>query len=212
MKLIGSLTSPYTRKVRVVMTEKRIECSFEVNDPWAPDTQVPGVNPLGKVPVLLLDDGTPLFDSRVIVEYLDGLTPVSRLIPDNGRARVMVRRWEALADGVLDAGIAVFYEHRRPASRRSKDWIARQQGKVASGLELMAEELDERNWCYGEAYSLADVAAGCCLGWLSLRFPDMDWRGAHPNLAKHYDKLMRRPSFAETKPPAPQPAGAAATR
>lgn len=204
MKLIGSLTSPYTRKVRVVMTEKRIDCGFEVQDPWSPETPVPGFNPLGKVPVLLLDDGTPLFDSRVIVEYLDGLTPISRLIPDNGRARVMVRRWEALADGVLDAGIAVFYENRRAPSRRSKDWIARQQGKAAAGLKLMADELGERSWCWGESYSLADIATGCCLGWLSLRYPDMDWRGAHPNLSNHYDKLMRRASFAETKPPAPQ--------
>jgi glutathione S-transferase len=204
MKLIGSLTSPYTRKVRVVMTEKRIDCSFEIQDPWSADTRVPGFNPLGKVPVLLLDDGTPLFDSRVIVEYLDGLTPVSRLIPDNGRARVMVRRWEALADGVLDAGIAVFYENKRSASRRSKDWIARQQGKVAAGLQMMAEELGDKTWCYGEAYSLADVASGCCLGWLSLRFPELEWGGTYPNLAKHYEKLLRRQSFADTRPPAPQ--------
>jgi glutathione S-transferase len=201
MKLLGSLTSPFVRKVRVVMAEKRIECDFEQHDPWDEATPIPRFNPLGKVPVLLMDDGTALFDSRVIVEYLDGLTPVSRLIPDNGRPRVMVRRWEALADGVLEAAIAVYREGKRPAAQQSGAWIERQQRKVSAGLEMMAEELGEKNWCHGEGYSLADIAVGCCLGWLGFRLPDLDWAGAHPNLKRLYDKLSKRPSFTDTAPP-----------
>jgi glutathione S-transferase len=200
MKLIGSLTSPYVRKVRVVMAEKRIECEFEVQSPWAEANTVSEANPLGKVPVLVLDDGTALFDSRVIVEYLDTLTPVSRLIPENGRPRILVRRWEALGDGVCDAAAAIFLEQKRPAKQQSADWVKRQQLKVVNGVKLIADELGERNWCHGEAYSLADVAVGCCLGYLDFRFPDLDWRSQYSNLARHADKLAKRASFKNTVP------------
>ncbi|HET9701147.1 MAG TPA: glutathione S-transferase N-terminal domain-containing protein, partial [Burkholderiales bacterium] len=121
MKLIGSLTSPYVRKVRVVMAEKRIECGFEVQSPWTEANTVSDMNPLGKVPVLALDDGTALFDSRVIVEYLDTLTPVSRLIPENGRQRILVKRWEALGDGICDAAASIFLEQKRPSKQQSGD-------------------------------------------------------------------------------------------
>ncbi|HEX9180602.1 MAG TPA: glutathione S-transferase [Burkholderiales bacterium] len=199
MKLIGSLTSPYVRKVRVVMAEKRIECEFEVQSPWEANT-VSDMNPLGKVPVLVLDDGTALFDSRVIVEYLDTLTPVSRLIPENGRARILVKRWEALGDGICDAAATIFLEQKRPAKQQSADWIKRQQQKVVNGVRFIADELGERNWCHGEAYSLADVAVGCCLAYLDFRFPELDWRGQYANLARHADKLAQRASFRNTVP------------
>lgn len=200
MKLIGSLTSPYVRKVRVVMAEKRIECEFEVQSPWAETSTVAELNPLGKVPVLVLDDGTALFDSRVIVEYLDILTPVSRMIAENGRQRILVKRWEALGDGICDAAAAIFLEQKRPAKQQSADWVKRQQLKVVNGVKLIADELAERNWCHGEAYSLADVAVGCCLDYLDFRFPELDWRGQYPNLARHADKLAQRPSFRNTVP------------
>ena len=200
MKLIGSLTSPYARKTRVVLAEKKIDYEFVVDSPWTSETQVARYNPLGKIPVLVMDDGSTLFDSRVIVEYLDSVTPNNRLIPQPGRARIEVKRWEALADGVMDAAAAAFLEAKRPEAERSAAWIARQRDKVALGLKEMARELADRPWCQGNAMTLADVACGCALGYLAFRFPDIDWRAEHPNLARLYDKLMQRPSFAETVP------------
>jgi glutathione S-transferase len=202
MKLIASLTSPYARKVRIVLQEKRIECPLVVDIPWNADTQVPLVNPLGKVPVLVLDDGGTLFDSRVIVDYLDHVSPVGRLIPSDHRQAVAVKRWEALADGVVDAAVVVFLERKRPADLQSADWITRHLGKVDAGLKAMAEELGDKAWCNGESYTLADIAVGCCLMWLAFRFAEIDWRGAHPNLAKLANKLAQRPAFADTVPQA----------
>ena len=201
MKLIGSLTSPYVRKVRVVLAEKRIDYEMQVDIPWNEDTKVPEYNPLGKVPVLLLDEGTSLFDSRVIVEYLDTVTPLGRLIPEGNRERTLVKRWEALADGISEAAAAIVVEKRRPAKLQSKDWIARQRGKVDSGLKAAATELGEKGWCSGEAYNLSDIAVGCALGFLNLRLPEVDWRTSYPNLDKLYAKLMQRQSFKDTVPP-----------
>ena len=200
MRLIASLTSPYARKVRVTLAEKKIECELVKDNPWAPDTQTAGVNPLGKVPVLVLDDGTTVFDSRVIVEYLDGISPVGRLLPEASRRRVLIKRWEALADGVLDAGVAVFLERKRPGVRQDAAWIERQLGKVSAGLAAMSEDLGERAWCGGDAFGLADIAVGCTLFWLDFRHPTIDWRTQHPNLARLADKLATRQSFRDTVP------------
>ncbi|MDK2124762.1 glutathione S-transferase [Parachitinimonas caeni] len=202
MKLIASLTSPFARKVRVVLHEKRIECQLEVDIPWDAETHVPDYNPLGKVPVLVFDDGHSLFDSRVIVEYLDSISPVSRLIPQDNRQAVNVKRWEALADGIEEAAANIFIEKKRPAALQSADWISRQQVKIDRGLKAMSDDLGERLWCSGDSYSLADIAVGCCLAYLDLRFAHIDWRAAYPNLERHFEKLSQRPSFAETVPPA----------
>jgi glutathione S-transferase len=201
MKLVASLTSPYARKVRIVLAEKRIECALVEDPPGAPGSSVPRYNPLGKVPVLVLDDGTSLFDSRVIVEYLDNVSPVSRLIPEPSRQRIAVRRWEALADGICDAASAIVQERRRPLRQQSKAAIEHQQAKLDRGIAALGAELGDRAWCCGEAYSLADVAVGCALGYLDLRHPDVDWRDAHRNLAELAARLAKRPSFADTVPP-----------
>lgn len=200
MKLIGSLTSPYVRKTRVVLAEKKIDYDFGIDSPWTPENQVANVNPLGKIPVLLLDDNTALFDSRVIVEYLDNSAPNNKLMPAPNRERSEVKRWEALADGLCDAAALVFLEKKRPATQQSQDWIARQQAKIINSLEYMSSELGDGNWCMGTHFSLADVASGCALGYLVFRFPEIDWRGKHPNLARLYEKLMLRPAFSETVP------------
>lgn len=200
MRLIGSLTSPYVRKTRIVLAEKKFEYDFVVDSPWTADTQVTQHNPLGKVPVLLLDDDSALYDSRVIVEYLDNVTPNNRLIPASGRERMAVKRWEALADGILDAAVTALLESRRPDGERSQSWIDRQRGKVASGLRVVAEDLGEQPWCHGTAYSLADIAVGCALGYLDFRFADWNWRSDHPNLARLHEKMMQRASFQETVP------------
>lgn len=202
MKLLGSIPSPFTRKVRIVLAEKRVECTFEQVDVMSAASPVPAHNPLGKVPVLVLDDGSTIYDSRVIAEFLDTVSPIGRLIPDESRDRIAVRRWEALADGVVDAGILVRYEQAREANLQSAAWKERQMGKLERGLAEMANELGDKPWCHGNGFTLADIAFGCTLGWLAFRFTAIDWRGRYPNLARHFDKLSERPAFADTVPKA----------
>ncbi len=200
MKLITSLTSPYGRKVRVVLLEKKIPFQLQVENPWSSDTPVPSFNPLGKVPVLVLEDGISVFDSRVIVEYLDHVSPVAHLIPSEPKVRMMVRGVEALADGVTDAAVAVNLERKRAPEQRSSDWMTLQEKTLFRGLEALSEALGEKPWFLGNSMTLADVACGCTLGYLGLRFPDIDWRTAHPNLARLAEKLASRASFMETVP------------
>lgn len=200
MKLIGTVTSPFARKARVVLAEKKIDYDFELDSPWTPDSNVSNVNPLGKIPVLVLDDETVLFDSRVIVEYLDNVTPNNKLMPAPNRERTEVKRWEALGDGICDAAALIFLERKRPAKQQGADWIVRQEDKIARSLEFMSGQLGENTWCMGTHFSLADITTGCALGYLVFRFPDIDWREKHANLARLYDKVMLRPSFAETVP------------
>ena len=202
MKLIGSLTSPYVRKIRIVLAEKKIDYDFVLDSPWVEGNQVATLNPLGKVPVLVLDDESTLYDSRVIAEYLDTVAPNNRLIPASGRERINVKRWEALADGVLDAAVAAFLEARRPDGERSPSWIERQRGKTALALKAMSDELGEQPWCHGPGLSLADIAVGCALGYVSFRLPDIRWGEQYANLAHLYEKLMQRSSFADTVPQA----------
>ena len=204
MKLIGSHTSPYVRKVRIVMAEKKLDYQHEPEDVWAND-RVDKSNPLGKVPCLVLSGGEAIFDSRVIVEYLDTRSPVSRLIPEGSRERIEVRTWEALADGILDAAILARLEQTWPgrtAEQRSQAWVDRQLHKVNVSVAAISTGLADKPWCSGIHLSLADIAVGCALGYLDFRFPQIDWRSPHPNLAKLSDKLATRQSFIETLPPA----------
>lgn len=202
MKLIGSLTSPYVRKVRVVLAEKKLDYHFVPEDPWASD-EVMASNPLGKVPCLVMEGSEAIFDSRVIVEHLDMLSPVGRLIPPAGRQRTEVRTWEALADGMLDAAILARLEHTWPgrgAGERSPAWIERQMTHVHSAVKAMSQGLGDRPWCAGNHLSLADIAVGCALGYLDFRFPQLGWRAQFSNLARHADKLFARQSFIDTIP------------
>ena len=203
MKLLGSNTSPYVRKVRVVMVEKKLDYVFVPEDVWAAQTTISETNPLGKVPCLIMEGGEALFDSRVIVEYLDTLSPVGKLIPSVGRERAEIKTWEALADGLLDAAILARLEATwdgRTKAQRSQAWIDRQQGKIQASLKAMSKGLGEKPFCAGIHLSLADIAVGCALGYLDFRFPQIDWRIDYPNLQKLHDKLALRPSFAETQP------------
>jgi glutathione S-transferase len=203
MKLIGATSSPYVRKVRIVMAEKKLDYEFVTEDVWAADSTIGQSNPLGKVPCLVMEGGEALFDSRVIVEYLDTLSPVGKLIPVVGRERAEVKTWEALADGVLDASILARLEANwagRNKAQRSQAWIDRQLSKVHASLKAMSQGLGEKPFCAGIYLSLADVAIGCALGYLDFRFPEIEWRGDYPNLAKLHEKLSQRQSFADTKP------------
>ncbi|MBS0466680.1 MAG: glutathione S-transferase N-terminal domain-containing protein [Proteobacteria bacterium] len=203
MKLIGSTASPYVRKVRVVLAEKKLDYRFEEDNVWSPDTAIASSNPLGKVPCLVMEGGEAVFDSRVIVEYLDTLSPVGKLIPGSGRERAEVKTWEALGDGVMDAGILARLESTwagRTEQERCQAWIDRQLGKVRAGLAAMSEGLGDKPYCSGIHLSLSDIAVGCALGWLEFRFPQIAWRDDHPNLARLMGKLMQRQSFIDTKP------------
>lgn len=203
MKLIGSLASPYVRKVRIVMAEKKLDYEFVLEDVWSPQTTIGLSNPLGKVPCLVMEDGGAMFDSRVIVEYLDTMSPVGRLIQGSGRERASIKCWEALADGVLDAGILMRLERtQRPAERQSDAWVERQLGKVRSGIGAMASGLGDNTYCAARQFTLADIAVGCALGWISFRFPEVNWRDDHPNLARLFERLSDRPSFRDTMPSA----------
>jgi glutathione S-transferase len=203
MKLIGSLTSPYVRKVRIVMAEKKLDFQLVLEDPWNGDVVIKS-NPLGQVPCLVMEGGEAIFDSRVIVEYLDTMSPVGKLIPPTGRERIEVRTWEALSDGLLDAAVAARLEATwsgRSEGQRSQAWIDRQMRAVNAALQAMSQGLAEKPFCAGNHFSLADVALGCALGYLAFRFPQIDWRTSHPNLGRHYDKLATRPSFVDSAPP-----------
>lgn len=183
------------------MTEKKLDYEFILEDVWSPASTISLSNPLGKVPCLIMEDGGAMFDSRVIVEYLDTMSPVGKLIPSQGRERASVKCWEALADGVLDAGILIRLERtQRLAEKQSEAWIERQFGKIRDGLAAMSRGLGDAGLCVGPHLSLADIAVGCALGWLSFRFPEIQWREDHPNLARLFDKLSDRPSFRDTIP------------
>ena len=204
MKLIGSLTSPYVRKVRVVLAEKKLDYNFVLEDVWGSDA-ILASNPLGKVPCLVMEGAEAVFDSRVIVEYVDTLSPVGKLIPSSGRERVEVRTWEALADGMIDAAIAARLEATwagRSEAQRSQAWIDRQQVRIAATLKSISQGLGDKAYCVGTHFSLADIAVGCALGYLDFRFPDNAWRTEYPNIVRLADKLAARQSFIDTLPPA----------
>ncbi len=187
----------------MVMGEKRLDYQLVLEDVWADETTIMQSNPLGKVPCLVMEGGEAMFDSRVIVEYLDTLSPVGKLIPQQSRERAEVKTWEALADGVMDAGVLWRLEAtwpHRAEGERSQAWIARQRSKVLAGIGAMAKGLGDKPFCSGVHLSLSDIAVGCALGWVGFRFPEIDWRNDHSNLSRLHDKLLQRPSFADSQP------------
>lgn len=197
MKVLGHDGSPYLRKVRIVLEEKRIPYEYVQAKPSAPNSPVPEVNPLSKIPVLVTDAGKAVYDSPVIVDYLDALVAEPRLIPVELEARVDVKRWEALGDGVTDATVLVSHDYDRV---QTPEWHAKQRLKIQRGLAAMAQELGEREFCFGTRFSLADIAAGYAVGYLDRVLPDVDWRAAHPNLARLAERLAKRDSFRKTVP------------
>jgi glutathione S-transferase len=199
MKLFGTPGSPFVRKVRIVLEEKRIPYEYVIERGSAPGSRVPQHNPLGKIPTLVLDDGRSLYDSPVIVEYLDATGSGARLIPDPLEERIEVRRWEALADGIVEATVAINHEYREPRDKqRAPAWFERQRAKIDRGLAVMAKDLGAGEFCFGGRYTLADIAAGYALGYLDFALPDIDWRRTHPPLARLAERLAPRKSFSTT--------------
>jgi len=202
MKLLYTPNSPYARKIRIVAAEKHIDIKLEEVVLSAPDCPVKQYNPLGKVPVLILgDDNDSLYDSRVIAEYLDNRTPLAHLIPKDNTAKSAVRRWEALADGVCDAAVAVILEQRKPEQKQDEAFVARQMDKVTRGLAVLNNDLGHNKWCVDDTFSLGDIAVGCMLGYIKLRFGNtIDLAGDYPNLERLQSVLMKRQSFIDSMP------------
>ncbi len=199
MKLFGTPGSPFVRKVRIFLAEKNIACDYIVARASTPDSPVPQHNPLAKIPTLLRDDGRALYDSPVIVEYLDACGSGPKLIPEDFESRIEVRRWEALGDGIAEATVNINHEYREPADKqRSAAWFAKQQSKIDRSLTLLEKDLGGNDWCFGERLTLADISTGYALGYLDYALPDYAWRSKHPALARLAARLMARPSFTTT--------------
>lgn len=202
IKLIGAKTSPFTRKIRIILAEKNIAFEYLPESTQGEQSPVIKHNPLGKVPVIIVDAEMEIYDSRVIEEYLEWLVPSPTLLPPEGMDRIMVKRWEALADGISDAG-GIWMKERRRKELISQDVIDRQTRKFERGIEQASKMLGSSQWCHGDAYSLADIAVGSAFGWMMMRNPARvdAWKQSYPNLNAHYERLMQRPAFASTVPP-----------
>lgn len=200
MKLIASLTSPYARKIRILLLEKQLDFEFVNDSPWETGTHVPDFNPLGKVPALVSDAGEIFFDSPVIADYIETLGENAPQLPGDALEAVRVHQFEALADGVADAGVAWLWESRRPADKQDPAIIARQRDKVERGLAFLEKRANATEWLHDNAFSRADIAAGCALLWLDFRLPAFAWREDYPALAAYIERLGKRPSFVATIP------------
>jgi len=203
MKLVIASPSPFARKVRIALIEKRMRFEEVIDEPWTPSAVASTHNPLGKIPVLILDDGLPIYDSRVIIEYLETLGRPPALLPSEPAARVGVRQVEALADGICDAVVLTVMEQNRRPGHQSGDWVLRQRRKIERGTKELSRMLGAGDYFLGDALTLADIAAGSALGYLALRVPDFDWRDTYPNLDAFSRRMEERESFAKTRP-APQ--------
>lgn len=199
MKLVGSRTSPFVRKIRVMLAERQVPFEFVEESAWNANTTVPQYNPLNKVPALVMDDGEPIYDSAVISEYLDAISG-NTYLPSKPAERARVRRHEALGDGIAEAGITVFLERKREAARQDPAWIARQMDKVNAGIAAVARALGDKPFLGGAQMDLGDIACACALFWAEFRMPELRWRDQYPNLKGWAGRMEARPSFSTTRP------------
>lgn len=199
-RLISATPSPYARKVRISLAEKAIPFELITEVPWNSDTQTPLHNPLEKLPVLICADGTSWYESRLILEYLEVMHPDPALLPADPALRLAAKRFEVLADGVCDAFVLIFMERNRDPVIRSAEWEARQQRKIEGGLREVARLVGDRDYCVGNAFSLADIAVGTVLRYLDIRFSEHPWRQLYPGLVALSNRLEQRPSFAGSVP------------
>lgn len=202
MKLIGSYTSPFVRKIFILLLEKQLTFEFVNDNPNLDSSRVPDVNPLGKVPALVADDGEIFFDSPIVADYIDRLTQTPRFLPLDGERALRVRQTEALADGICDAAVTIVKELRRPAERRDEHELQRQRDKILRGLDALERSIAAGRWIGGETLSLADIAAGCCLSYLNFRRVCPNWCVGRPALVRLAERLFQRDSFLRTVPPA----------
>ena len=200
MKLISATPSPYARKVRIALVEKAIPFELVTEVPWNDDTSLPAHNPLEKLPVLIPDRGPPVYHSSYIMEWIERRFPDPPLLPDDDDGILEHKRIEVIGDGICDAFILVFFERMRPVEHQSAAWMARQMRKVDGGIAELARTVGDQAFAVGDRFGLADIAAGPALGYMDVRFPELDWRGRHPELAAYTSRLFARPSFQATMP------------
>lgn len=200
MKLLSATPSPYARKVRIALAEKGIPFELVTEVPWNDDTQTPRYNPLEKLPILIMDDGSSIYESHFILEYLEMKYPTPSLLPDSDDDILAAKRFQVLGDGVCDALVLLFFERLRPAEHRSNSWMSRQRRKMDGGVREIARSVGDRDWAVGDRFGLGDIAAGCTLGILDVRFPELEWRKDYPSLERYVDRLAQRPSFQSTVP------------
>lgn len=203
MKILGSAGSPFVRKVRVIAAEKGLAVEYVVQRPNVPGSPVPQLNPLGKIPVLVLDDGDVVYDSAVIGEYFDGLKAEPRLVPADFAGRIAVKRYEALGDGLAEVIVNISHDlgPMNDPERRA-EWMPRQYGKLERSLAAIEKAVDGRTWLHANTFSLADICAGYAIFYLDLAMKDYDWRAKYPGLVAYGERLMARESFKSTVPAA----------
>jgi glutathione S-transferase len=199
-KLLSATPSPYARKVRIQLAEKGIPFELITEVPWNSDTQTPRWNPLEKLPVLIGEDGQGVFESRYIGEWIELKHPDPPLVPTDVDGILAVKRHEVIVDGACDALILMIWENSRDEDKRSPPWIERQRRKVDGALRELSRMLGDQEFCHGGRFGMADVATGTLLGYMTVRWPQIEWRQRHPNLAAFSDRMEQRPSFAATRP------------
>lgn len=199
-KLLSATPSPYARKVRIALIEKGIPFELLTEVPWDRTTQTPKYNPLEKLPVLITESGEGIYESRFILEWLEVKHPLHPLLPHDEDGRLAARQMEVIADGVCDAFVLHFFERHRAPDKQSPEWLDRQRRKIDGGLREIARRVGRREFAVGSRFGLADIAAATVVGYLSVRYPELDWRGLYPDLAAYSDRLEERSSFAATRP------------
>ena len=200
LKLISATPSPYARKVRIVLAEKNIPFELVTEVPWNATTATPQYNPLEKLPVLLLEDGGAVYESRFILEWLEAKYPTPPMVPVDIDQRLFARKVEVLGDGICDALVLLFWERHRLPEHRSQPWIDRQMRKLDGGMRTLAGWAGERSFVVGDCFGLADVATSTLCRYLDVRFPEYPWRQTHPELSDYSDRMELRPSFAGSVP------------
>ena len=200
LKLISATPSPYARKVRITLAEKGIPFELVTEVPWDSTTSTPRYNPLEKLPVLLLEGGGSVYESRFILEWIEAKYPAPPMLPEDSDARLFARQVEVVVDGVCDALVALFWERHRDPDKQSAEWKARQIRKVDGGMRALAEWAGDKEFVVGDRFGLADVATGTVCRYLDVRFPEYNWRQTHPELSDYSDRMERRASFAASVP------------
>lgn len=199
-RLISATPSPYARKVRIALIEKGLPFELITEVPWDATTQTPRYNPLEKLPILITEGGESIYESRYILEWLEARHPTPPLLPGDIDGRLLARKFEVLCDGVCDAFVLSFFERMRPPAAQSAEWINRQRRKIDGGLREIARLIGDREYAVGDRFGLGDIAAATAVGYLSVRFPELNWRTLFPNLSTYSDRMEQRPSLAQTQP------------
>lgn len=197
--LVSATPSPYARKVHIALTEKNLPFKLLTEVPWNSDTITPRFNPLEKLPILLLPDGTSVYESHHIVQYLELKYPDTPLLPTQVDDRLAALKLEVLCDGICDAVVLTLFEKTRSGGG-SAEWLARQRRKIEGGVAEMSKLVADRAWAVADRFSLGDIAVGTAVGYLSVRFAELPWRASYPNLAQMSDRLEQRPSFQQSVP------------